>query len=93
MAHISDEKTPQELLITLNNVLKDLSKDHDVDVRDEPIEQTAQRIFYFMNVLKNDYQGDIETLQMALQTGDKSFFYPLLQHVLHPVAGAPRIPA
>ena len=35
-----------DLLETVNNVLKDLSpKDHSVDVRDEPIERTAQRIF------------------------------------------------
>jgi len=30
-----DEKTPLELLEAFNNVLKHLSKDHDVDVRDE----------------------------------------------------------
>ena len=66
----ADEKTPQELLVTLNNVLKDLSKEHDVDVRDEPVEQTAQRIFYYMPTLKYDYQGKLEQMQMQLQQGD-----------------------
>jgi len=78
----SDEKSPQELLETLNNVLKDLSKDHDVDVRDEPIEQTAQRIFYYMPTLKYDYQGDLEQLQMQLQQGDKELIYGMLHHIL-----------
>eukprot|EP00961_Rhodomonas_salina_P016464 221544-Rhodomonas_salina.2 len=32
------QKTPQELLETLNNVFKHLSKEHDVDLRDEPNE-------------------------------------------------------
>lgn len=63
-------------------MLKNLSKDHDVDVRDEPIEQTAQRIFYFMPVLMFNYQGDVQQLQMSLQQGDRDFIYPLLQHML-----------
>ncbi len=77
-----DEKTAQELLQTLNNVLKNLSKDHDVDVTDEPIEQTAQRIFYFMPVLMFNYQGDLEQLQSQLQQGDRELMYPLLHHML-----------
>jgi len=63
-------------------VLKDLSKDHDIDVRDEPIEQTAQRIFYFMPTLKYDYQGDLEQLQGQLQQGDRELYYPMLHHIL-----------
>ena len=74
------------MLETLNNVLKNLSKDHDVDVRDEPIEQTAQRIFYFIPVLmvKNvyTYEGDLDQLQNSLQQGDRQFIYPLLHHML-----------
>ena len=68
----------------MNNVLKDLSpKDHSVDVRDDPIERTAQRIFYFMPILKYDFQGDLDALQALLQEGAKEdFFYPLLHHML-----------
>jgi intraflagellar transport protein 81 len=78
---VSDEKTPQELLQTLNNVLKDLSKEH--DVRDEPIEQTAQRIYYYFNTLKYSYPGDLDQFQMALINGDRDTIYPLLYHMLN----------
>lgn len=81
---VADEKSGMDLLETVNNVLKDLSpKDHSVDVRDEPIERTAQRIFYFMPILKYDFQGDLDALQALLQEGAKEdFFYPLLHHML-----------
>jgi len=84
-----DEKSGMDLLETVNNVLKDLSpKDHSVDVRDEPIERTAQRIFYFMPILKYDFQGDLDALQALLQEGAKEdFFLPAAApHVVEPAA-------
>jgi len=77
-----DEKSPTELLELLNDVLKNLSSEHDVDVRNEGIENTAMRIFRTFAILKFDYQGDPQQLQNSLQSGDRELFYPLLSHIL-----------
>jgi len=77
-----DEKSPTELLELLNDVLKNLSSEHDVDVRNEGIENTALRIIRMFAVIKFEYQGDLQQLQNSLQTGDRDLFYPLLSHIL-----------
>jgi len=55
-----DEKSGIELLETLNAVFVHLSKDHDVDVRDEGIENTAVRMYNFLNVILFQYPGSFE---------------------------------
>ena len=47
-----DEKSPFELLSILNDVLVYLDKHHDVDLRDEPRDQTGQRIMQSLHLLK-----------------------------------------
>jgi len=77
-----DDKTPQELLILFNNVLKDLSIDHDIDVRDEDPQDTAVRIMNFLPVLNYNPNVDFDTFKDGLQEGDRSLIYPILVHVL-----------
>jgi len=76
------QKTSQELLETLNSVLKHLSKDHDVDIRDEAIENTAYRILSFLPVLLYNYEGDADQFKEGLANGDKDMIYPILRHIL-----------
>mmetsp|Transcript_37238 Transcript_37238/g.72658 ORF Transcript_37238/g.72658 Transcript_37238/m.72658 type:complete len:673 (+) Transcript_37238:118-2136(+) len=77
-----NDKTPGELLVLFNAVLKDLSVDHDVDVRDEDPEATAVRIMNFLPVLNYNPNVDFETFKDGLQAGDRSLIYPILVHVL-----------
>jgi len=77
-----DEKTGQELLETLNTVFAHLSKDHEVDVRDEGMDVTAARMFNFLNVVLFQYPGSFEEFKEKLETGDRDLMYPLLTHVL-----------
>mmetsp|Transcript_17872 Transcript_17872/g.42762 ORF Transcript_17872/g.42762 Transcript_17872/m.42762 type:complete len:673 (-) Transcript_17872:186-2204(-) len=76
------QKTPQELLETLNNVFKHLSKEHDVDLRDEPIETTAYRMLGFLPILLYNYEGEVETFKQGIANGDKDMIYPILKHLL-----------
>ena len=77
-----DEKSGIELLETLNAVFVHLSKDHDVDVRDEGIENTAVRMYNFLNVILFQYPGSFEEFKDLLQQGDKDLLYRILTHVL-----------
>lgn len=47
-----DKKSPLELLQILQDVLAEISPEQKVDLRDEPPEFTAQRIFDFLWILK-----------------------------------------
>mmetsp|Transcript_10773 Transcript_10773/g.26382 ORF Transcript_10773/g.26382 Transcript_10773/m.26382 type:complete len:672 (+) Transcript_10773:79-2094(+) len=78
-----DEKTPTELLELLNNVLKNLSKDHDVDVRDEDPQDTAVRIVGFLGVLNYSVDVDFDTFKNGLQNGDPALIYPILAYLLN----------
>mmetsp|Transcript_38421 Transcript_38421/g.101928 ORF Transcript_38421/g.101928 Transcript_38421/m.101928 type:complete len:674 (+) Transcript_38421:14-2035(+) len=77
-----DEKNPQELLQTLNSVFQQLSKDHDVDVRDEDIQTTANRLMEFFPVIQYNFQGESQQFADGIQRGERSVVYPLLVHLL-----------
>ena len=77
-----DEKNAPELLETLNNVFKQLSKDHDVDVRDEDIQATANRMMEFFPVIQYNFQGEPQQFAEGIQRGERSIIYPLLVHIL-----------
>ena len=72
-----DEKNPSELLETLNNVFKQLSNDHDIDIRDEEILNTANRMMEFFPVIQYNYQGNLNNSLMASneETGEPFIHY------------------
>lgn len=77
-----DEKSPTELLELLNNVLKNISSDHDVDVRDEEPDTTAARMLQFLSVLNYNVSVDYETFRDGIREGDKEIIYPIMVHLL-----------
>lgn len=74
------------LLQVLNDVLSEISPDHKIDLRGEPPDQTAIRIFSLLRVLKykpkSDQGGGLNAFRQGLLQGDKPTIYPLLQWLL-----------
>ena len=74
------------LLQVLNDVLAEINSEHKIDLREEPPEQTAVRIFSLLRVLrykpKNDQGGGLNAFRHGLLQGDKPTIYPLLQWLL-----------
>ena len=74
------------LLQVLNDVLSEISPDHKIDLRGEPPDQTAIRIFSLLRVLKykpkTDQGGGLNAFRQGLMQGDKPTIYPLLQWLL-----------
>ena len=80
-----DEKTPFELLKTLNNVMAHLDKRHNVDIRDESAEQTQARMVDFLRVLKFPLPtspGHMQQFNIGLLQGNRNTIYPLLHYLL-----------
>ena len=80
-----DEKTPFELLKTLNDVMAHLDKRHSVDIRDESSEQTGARMTEFLRVLKfplPTMPGQAQQFNIGLLQGNRSTIYPLLHYLL-----------
>ena len=80
-----DEKSPFELLKTLNDVMAHLDKRHNVDIRDESSEQTGARMTEFLRVLKFPLPTMPEQMQqfnIGLLQGNRNTIYPLLQYLL-----------
>ena len=74
------------LLQVLNDVLAEISSEHKIDLREEPPEQTAIRIFSLLRILKykpkTDQGGGLNAFRQGLLQGDKATVYPLVQWLL-----------
>ena len=74
------------LLQVLNDVLAEISYEHKIDLREEPPEQTAIRIFSLLRILKykpkTDQGGGLNAFRQGLLQGDKATVYLLLQWLL-----------
>ncbi len=70
----------------LNDVLAEISPDHQMDLRQEPPEQTAVRILSLLHILRykpKSNQGEgLNAFRHGLLLGDKPTIYPLLQWLL-----------
>ena len=76
-----DELSPLELLELLNEVCKYLDPKHDVEIRSEPQDQTANRFTEMMKVLNYPSNYDI-IFQQGLVSGDRRTIYPILHYIL-----------
>jgi len=78
------------LLQVLNDILSEISSDHNVDLRQEQPEQTAVRIFGFLRVLKYNPKDDkgegLNSFRQGLLEGDKEVTYDLLYWLLDRMA-------
>ena len=74
------------LLQVLNDVLAEISPEHKIDLREEPPDQTALRIFSLLRLLKykpkTDEGGGLNAFRHGLLQGEKGTVYPLLQWLL-----------
>ena len=74
------------LLQLLNDVLAEISPEHKLDLREEPPDQTAIRIFSLLRVFKykpkTDQGGGLNAFRQGLLEGDKPTIYPLLHWLL-----------
>ena len=81
-----DQLDSFSLLQVLNDVLAQVSPEHNVDLREEPPEQMAIRILTFLRVLKYKPRTDtgegMNSFRHGLLKGDKTVIYPLLQWLL-----------
>ena len=81
-----DSLGPPALLQVLNDVLAEISPDHRVDLREEPPDQTALRMFSLLRILKYrpeaDEGGGLNAFRHGLLDGEKGTVYPLLQWLL-----------
>ncbi|XP_064404190.1 intraflagellar transport protein 81 homolog [Halichondria panicea] len=81
-----DSLNSLNLLQVLNDVLAEISPDHQMDLRQEPPEQTAVRILSLLHVLrykpKSDQGGGLNAFRHGLLLGNKPTIYPLLQWLL-----------
>lgn len=84
-----DSLDPAALLQILNDVLAQISPEHKVNLREEPPDQTAFRMFSFLRVIKykpkNDVGQGMNTFRQGLMQGEKRTVYPLLQWILERV--------
>lgn len=81
-----DSLEPLPLLQVLNDVLGEISSEHKIDLREEPPDQTALRIFSLLRILKykpkTDEGGGLNAFRHGLLEGEKGTIYPLLQWLL-----------
>ncbi|CAM9904484.1 unnamed protein product, partial [Choristocarpus tenellus] len=79
-----DEKSPQDLLQTLNEVLVTIDPEQaSPETKDEQVEATATRMVSFLVMLKfNIPDRQRETFYHGFMTGDKSVVYPALHWCL-----------
>ena len=81
-----DSLEPLALLQVLNDVLAEISPEHKIDLREEPPDQTALRIFSLLRILKYrpkaDEGGGLNAFRHGLLDGEKATIYPLLQWLL-----------
>jgi len=77
-----DEKSPFELLEIVNAIMAQLSTDHQIDLRDETPDATANRMTDFLKVLNFKQTLDKQTFKQALLHGDPGVIYPILTWML-----------
>ena len=77
-----DEKSPFELLEIVNAIMAQLSTEHQIDLRDETPDSTANRMTDFLKVLNFKQQHDKPTFKQALLHGDPGVIYPVLTWML-----------
>ena len=74
------------LLQVLNDVLGEISSEHKIDLREEPPDQTALRMFSLLRILKykpkNDEGVGLNAFRHGLLQAEKGTIYPLLQWLL-----------
>lgn len=75
-----DEKTALELLVMLNEILAYLSPDHEVDLRQEPPDQTAMRIGSFLRIMQYRSPANLppDELGHQLVQGDRQCTYHVM---------------
>jgi hypothetical protein len=77
-----DEKSPFELLEIVNAIMAVLSTEHQIDLRDETPDATANRMTDFLKVLNFKNPLDKQTFKQALLHGDPGVIYPILTWML-----------
>lgn len=73
-----DELSPLDLLVMLNEVLAHLSSDHEVDMRQEPPDQTALRIGTFLRIMQYRSNMQPEMLGQQVVQGDRGITYNVM---------------
>jgi len=74
-----DELSPQELLQALNDIFGEISTDNNVDLRDESIEETVQRMGDFLWIIKyKPHVSDPYIFRNGLAAGDKHIIHPIM---------------
>lgn len=75
-----DELSPLDLLVMLNEILAHLSTEHDVDMRQEPPDQTALRIGAFLRIMQYRSPANLqpEELGNQLVQGDRAITYNVM---------------
>jgi intraflagellar transport protein 81 len=76
-----DELSTLDLLELLNKILAQLDTRQNVSIKDEPQDQTANRISDFLRVLNYPSNFDL-SFQQGLVQGDKKTIYPILFYLL-----------
>ncbi|CAH8654696.1 unnamed protein product [Schistosoma intercalatum] len=80
-----DSLEPVRLLQVLNDVLSEIDNKHKIDIREEPPDKMAVRMFEAFRVFRYKLPTDPEKLSLfrqGLVTGDKIIIYPLLEWLL-----------
>ena len=77
-----DEKSPFELLEIVNAIMAQLSTEHQIDLRDETPDATANRMTEFLRILNFKQQMDKQNFKQALLHGDPGIIYPILTWML-----------
>jgi len=77
-----DEKSPFELLEIVNAIMAQLSSEHQIDLRDETPDATANRMTEFLRILNFKQQMDKQNFKQALLHGDPGIIYPILTWML-----------
>ncbi|CAH8680320.1 unnamed protein product [Schistosoma rodhaini] len=80
-----DSLEPVHLLQVLNDVLSEIDNKHKIDIREEPPDKMAVRMFEAFRVFRYKLPADSEKLSLfrqGLVTGDKVIIYPLLEWLL-----------
>jgi len=73
-----DELSPLDLMVMLNEVLAHLSSDHEVDMRQEPPDQTALRIGTFLRIMQYRSNMQPEMLGQQVVQGDRGITYNVM---------------
>ncbi|CAH8682348.1 unnamed protein product [Schistosoma rodhaini] len=84
-----DSLEPVHLLQVLNDVLSEIDNKHKIDIREEPPDKMAVRMFEAFRVFRYKLPADSEKLSLfrqGLVTGDKVIIYPLLEWLLNRIS-------